>query len=143
MNITIKRLDTSLPIPEYQTDGSAAFDLYSRVDMTCPAKEISRIPTNLIVETPEGYALLVNLRSSSPKRKGFIHPAGTGIVDSDYRGPEDEICVQVYNFTDQNVTVEKGERIGQAMFIAVPKVTLVEGELGTNASRGGFGSTGA
>ncbi len=142
MQITIKRLDTSLPIPEYQTPGSAAFDLYSRIDLTCPPGEITRIPTNLIIETPVGYTLLVNLRSSSPKRKGFIHPAGTGIVDSDYRGPEDEIAVQVYNFTSEEVKVEKGERIGQAMFVAVPKVELIERDLTETESRGGFGSTG-
>lgn len=142
MDITIKRIDETLPIPAYQTEGSAAFDLYSRIDITCPPNEVTRIPINLIVETPPGYALLVNLRSSSPKRKGFIHPAGTGIVDSDYRGPEDEIQIQVYNFTDKEVAVERGERIGQGMFVAVPKVNLIEGVLTENESRGGFGSTG-
>lgn len=142
MKVKIKRIDDTLPLPAYQTDGSAAFDFYSRIDIDCPPKEVTRIPTNLIIETPEDYALVVALRSSSPKRKGFIHPAGIGIVDSDYRGPEDEIMVQVYNFTDKNVNVEKGERIAQGMFVQTPRAQFTEGEM-NNKSRGGFGSTGS
>jgi len=142
MNITIKRIDNSLPLPAYQTEGAAAFDLYSRIDIDCPAKTVTRIPVNLIIETPPGYVLTIDLRSSAPKKKGFIHPAGTGIVDSDYRGPEDEIMVQVYNFTDESVHVEKGERFAQAMFLEAPRVEFIEKDLAKSSSRGGFGSTG-
>lgn len=142
MKVTIKRIDPSLPMPAYQTDGSAAFDLYSRLDVTAPPKKVTRVPANLVVETPPGHALILTLRSSSPSRKGFNHPGGIGIIDSDYRGPEDEIQVQVYNFTDQEVKIEKGERIAQAMFVEVPKVEFEEKDLSSESSRGGFGSTG-
>ena len=143
MKINIKRIDPTLPMPEYQTDGSAAFDLYSREDMTIKPHSIARIPANLIVETPPGYVLVVTLRSSSPKRKNFNHPGGIGVVDSDYRGPEDELLVQIYNFSDEHVQVEKGERIAQALFIEVPKVEFTENGLSSEQSRGGFGSTGS
>lgn len=143
MLINIKRIDTSLPMPEYQTDGSGAFDLYSRLDMTIEPHSIARIPANLIIETPPGYVLVVTLRSSSPKRKKFNHPGGIGVVDSDYRGPEDELMIQVYNFSDQEVKVEKGERIAQGLFIEVPKIEFTENGLSSEQSRGGFGSTGS
>lgn len=142
MQVNIHRIDKSLPLPEYHSAGAAAFDLYSRIDIVCPPQAITRIPTNLIIETPEEYALIVALRSSSPKRKGLLHPAGPGIVDSDYRGPEDEVHVQVYNFTDQEVTIGKGERFAQAMFTPVPKVIFNEIDQVSSQSRGGFGSTG-
>ena len=105
MQINIKRIDPSLPMPSYQTEGAAAFDIYSRIDITADPGNITRIPSNLIIETPPGYALVVTLRSSSPKRKNFIHPGGIGVIDSDFRGPEDEILIQVYNFSDQPVTI--------------------------------------
>lgn len=143
MQINIKRIDPTLPLPKYQTEGSAAFDLYCREDMTVEPKSIGRLPTNLIVETPPGYALVVTLRSSSPKRKNFNHPGGIGVVDSDYRGPDDEILVQVYNFSDKPVQVEKGERIAQAFFVQIPRIEFTENGLSSEDSRGGFGSTGS
>lgn len=143
MIVNIKRIDQSLPMPEYQTDGSAAFDLYSREDIVASPRAITRIPSNLIIETPSGYALIVVLRSSTPKRKGFIFPGGIGIIDSDYRGPEDEIHIQIYNITDKPVEIKRGERIAQAIFVQIPKVEFTENELSSNNSRGGFGSTGS
>jgi dUTP pyrophosphatase len=142
MELRIKRIDPSLPLPAYHSEGAAAFDLYSRLDMTIAPGTLARIPANLIVETPPEHALIVALRSSTPKRKGLSHPAGIGVVDSDYRGPEDEVMVQVFNFTADPVTVERGERIAQAFISATPRLTFVETEQLDAPSRGGFGSTG-
>lgn len=143
MNVTIKRVDETLPLPQYHSEGAAAFDLYARHDMEIAPGEIARIPANLIIATPPEYALVIALRSSTPKRKGLSHPAGIGIVDPDYRGPEDEVMVQVQNVTNQPVKIERGERIGQAMFVATPRVTFIESaDQLSDKSRGGFGSTG-
>lgn len=143
MNVLIKRLDKSMPLPDYHSKEAAAFDLYSRVDMTIAPNEIGRIPTNFVIATPPGYALIVTLRSSSPKRKGLSHPAGIGIIDPDYCGPEDEVMVQVQNISGAPVKIERGERIGQAMFVATPRVTFTESdETKSDKSRGGFGTTG-
>jgi len=141
MKVRIKRIDSTLPLPTYSTPGSVAFDLYSRVDTTVAPKTIERIPTNIIVETPEKYMLVVVPRSSTPKRKGLSIPQGIGIVDQDYCGPNDEILLQFYNFTDQPVTIEKGERLGQAVFIRIDKAEFAEEEIAAK-DRGGYGSTG-
>lgn len=142
MQVKIKRIDTSLPLPEYQTEGAVAFDLYSRQDMTIAPKTIALIPTNLIIETPSGYMLTVVTRSSTPKKKGLLVPHGIGIIDQDYHGEKDEIMLQVYNFIDQEVAISRGERVGQATFIRVDKAQWEEvGEM-KETSRGGFGSTG-
>lgn len=142
MQVKIKRIDTSLPLPEYQTSGAVAFDLSSRQDMTIAPKTIALIPTNLIIQTPVGYMLTVVTRSSTPKKKGLLVPHGIGIIDQDYHGEQDEIMLQVYNFTDQEVAITRGERIGQAAFVRVDRGEWEEvGEM-KETSRGGFGSTG-
>lgn len=142
MQVKIKRLDTSLPLPEYQTAGAVAFDLYSREDMVIKPKIIALVPTNIIVEIPKGYMLAVAPRSSTPKKKGLMVPQGIGIIDQDYHGEKDEIMLQVYNFTDQDAIITRGERIGQAVFVRVDQCEWEEVTETKETSRGGFGSTG-
>lgn len=142
MRLPITRIDDTLPFPRYETPGAVAFDIYAREEVTIGPKRLGFIPTNLIVTIPEGYVLVLASRSSTPKKKGLLIPHGIGLVDQDYCGPEDEMKAQVYNFTDKPVTVERGERIAQAMLVPVARCELTEAELTTQESRGGFGSTG-
>lgn len=142
MKVKIKRIDKSLPLPTYQTSGSVGFDIYSREDMEIPPRQIALIPGNIIVETPQGYMLLVALRSSTPRKKGLIKPHGIGVIDNDYCGEGDEIKVQVYNNTDNIVKVEKGERVAQGIFVKVDKFEWAETDT-MGKTRGGFGSTGS
>jgi len=143
MQIKIKRIEKDLPLPEYQTPGSVAFDLYSRKDMTIEPKSLGFIPTNLIIKTPPGYALIIVPRSSTPKRKGLSIPHGIGIIDQDYCGEDDELLLQVYNFTNEEVKVERGERVGQAVFLPIEKAEWIEVDQMSSESRGGYGSTGS
>ena len=66
-----------------------------------------------------------------------------GVIDADYCGPDDEVKIQVLNFTSQPVRVEKGDRIAQGLFIPVTRAAWREtqGDL-RQGSRGGFGATG-
>ena len=142
MRIKIFRLDKSLPLPEYKTKGSAAFDLYSRLDMEIKPKEVALIPTNLIIQTPRNYMLVVVTRSSTPKKLGLSVPHGIGIIDQDFCGPEDEIHLQVFNFTENTVKITKGQRIGQATFVRIGTAKWNEINEVKTKTRGGFGSTG-
>lgn len=140
MKVKIKLVDRSLPLPQYQTSGAVAFDLYSRQDLIIKPHELIRIPTNLIIEVPSGYMLYLKDRSSLSKKKGLI--ATAGIIDQDFCGPNDEILFQVYNFTEDNVEIKKGERLGQAVFVKIAKAEWEEvSEDIKLVSRGGFGST--
>ena len=85
--------------------------------------------------------LTVASRSSTPKKKGLLTPHGIGIIDQDYCGPEDEIKIQVYNFTDEPVTIERGDKIAQGVFVRVDTFEWEEVDVMTGESRGGFGST--
>ncbi len=137
----IKRIDKTLPLPVYETNGSVGFDIIARESIEIPSKEIKLIPGNIIVEVPKGYMLMVASRSSTPKKKGLTPPHGLGIIDHDYCGNEDEIKIQVYNFTDESVIVERGEKIAQGVFIRIDKLEWEEVDEMTKDSRGGFGST--
>ena len=142
MQLRVTRIDATLPLPKYETDGACAFDLIARETTIIEPKAVGRIPSNVIVCVPKGYVLLVTPRSSTPKKKGLLIPHGTGVIDQDYRGPTDEIFVQLWNFTDAATTVERGERFAQAMIVPVLRCELVEGVPAAEKSRGGFGSTG-
>lgn len=142
MTLKITRIDKSLPLPEYHTSGAVAFDLYSRVDLIIKPRAIELIPTNLIVQVPEGYMLMLAARSSTPIKKGLAMRNGVGIIDQDYCGPHDEIRMQVYNFTDDDVTVKRGDRLAQALLIKIAQVQFEEIDQIAAQSRGGFGSTG-
>jgi len=142
VRVHIKRVDKGLPLPEYHSAGAAGFDLFCREERVVAPGEIALLPANVVVATPPGYMLLVAARSSTPRRKGLSVPHGIGIVDHDYRGPEDEIHVQVYNFTDRPVTVARGERIAQAVFVRVDAADWDEVDEMDAPTRGGFGSTG-
>jgi dUTP pyrophosphatase len=140
MKIKIKRIDKSFPLPEYQTSGAVAFDLYSRIDAVVKPKTLERLPTNVIIEIPRGYMLEIKDRSSTLKKKGLY--VSTGYIDNDYCGENDEILLQVYNITEKEVTIEKGERLGQGTFVRVDLGEWEEVDTMGNGNRGGFGTTG-
>lgn len=142
MQVKIKRLDQSLPLPQYHTNGSAGFDFYASKTTVISPKEIVRIPTGLIIAAPIGYFLAIINRSSTPQKKGLSIPNGIGVIDSDYCGENDEIQILMYNFTEQSTTIEKGERIAQGLFLKVEQGQWAEVEEVGEKSRGGFGSTG-
>ncbi len=141
LEVTIKRIDTELPLPTYATTGSVGFDLLCREETEVAPRKLGLIPANVIVRTPPGYMLLLSLRSSTPRRKGLLAPHGVGIIYQDYCGEGDELMVQVYNFRDEAVTVKRGERIAQGMFVPIMRVAWHEVE-DMGLGRGGFGSTG-
>ncbi|MBI4232740.1 dUTP diphosphatase [Candidatus Peregrinibacteria bacterium] len=142
MKVKIKRIDKNLALPIYETSGSVGFDIIAREDFVIKAGEISMIPSNLIIEVPKGYMLVIASRSSTPIKKALTPPHGLGIIDHDYCGPNDEIKVLVRNFTAVDTKVLRGEKIAQGVFVRVDKFEWEEVETIERESRGGFGSTG-
>lgn len=142
MQVDITRVDPSLPLPAYQTGGSVGFDLVTRATTVVNPGSIGLIPSNVVVRVPQGMLLMIVPRSSMPRKKGLVCPHSIGIIDQDYCGPEDELMVQVQNITDKPVTVERGDRIAQGIFVRIERATWNEIDSHNAASRGGFGSTG-
>jgi dUTP pyrophosphatase len=74
-------------------------------------------------------------------KKGFSIPNSPGTIDSDYRG---EIKVILINLSDEDQSIEAGERIAQ-MVIARHEIIQWQETDELNESKrgaGGFGSTG-
>ena len=141
MKVRIKRIDKTLPLPIYETHGAVGFDLIAREDVRVHSSAIELIPANVIIEVPNGYMLMLASRSSTPKKKGVMQPHGVGIIDLDYCGPEDEIKIQMYNFTEEVQFISRGEKIAQGVFVRVDRPIFEEVEEIKSESRGGFGST--
>ena len=141
MKVRIKRIDKSISLPVYETSGSVGFDLLAREETVIQPGSIALIPANVIVEVPKGYALIVASRSSTPRKHGLSKPHGIGIIDQDYCGPEDEVKIQVRNFTEQPVAIKKGAKIAQGLFVRVDQFEFEEVDEIKKESRGGFGST--
>ncbi|PIR63278.1 MAG: dUTP diphosphatase [Candidatus Pacebacteria bacterium CG_4_9_14_3_um_filter_40_12] len=141
LKVTFKRFDTSLPVPEYKTKGAAAFDLYAREETVIKASSIGYIPLNIALQLPEDHWALVSARSSLHKR-GLMLANGIGVGDYDYRGPNDEYKAAVFNFTGEDVVIERAERVVQMIILKRPVVELSENDSFEDADRGGFGTTG-
>lgn len=140
--VRIKRLNSSVPLPQYETAGSAAFDLAAAADVSVDPGQVALVPTGLVIEVPAGMFLGIFARSSTPLKRGLMVANGVGVVDQDYCGPNDEVKIAVVNFTAAPVRIGAGDRIAQGMLLPINRVTWDEVNEIRVESRGGFGSTG-
>jgi len=134
---------SSHPLPSYQTSQSAGMDLRANNPEPIVLKPLMRaiVPTGLFIELPEGYEAQIRPRSGLAAKKGIGLVNSPGTIDADYRG---EIGVIVVNLSNEDFTVENGERIAQ-MVIAKHEVAIwdeVESLNESDRGAGGFGSTG-
>jgi len=141
MKIKIKRFDKDIPLPEYKTDGAVALDMYSRETVTIQPREVKLIPLNVAIEIPKGYFVMLANRSSTYKL-GITCVNGLGIGDHDYCGDNDEYMFPALNYTNKEVTIDKGTRCCQILILPVARVNIEEVEKMDNKDRGGFGTTG-
>lgn len=130
-------------LPFYATPGSAGMDLRAAIAEPITLEPLGRklIPTGLFVALPEGYEMQIRPRSGLAYKHGLTVLNSPGTIDADYRG---EIGVLLVNLSQVPFTIERGERIAQAVVArhAVVAWNAVE-ELGaTERGAGGFGSTG-
>jgi dUTP pyrophosphatase len=130
-------------LPHYETVASAGMDLRANLSESRTLKPLERsiVGTGLFIELPIGYEAQVRPRSGLAAKKGITVLNAPGTIDADYRG---EIGVILVNLSNEDFTIENGERIAQLViakhdrgeWIAVEELSeTVRGE-------GGFGSTG-
>lgn len=133
-----------LPLPAYETPGSAGMDVRAAVDapLALAPGAIALVPTGLVIEVPEGFEMQVRPRSGLAARHGITLPNSPATIDSDYRG---EVRVILQNLGAEPFVVERGARIAQFVLQRVPRVAWEEaGQLSSSArGLGGFGHTGS
>lgn len=132
-----------LPLPAYQTAGSAGMDLQAAVTEPHVLQPGDRapIPTGIRIALPSGTEAQVRPRSGLALRKGLTMVNAPGTIDSDYRG---EILVSVVNLGREPVVIERGMRLAQLIVAPVLRATWCEAMPLSDTERGagGFGSTG-
>ena len=132
-----------LPLPSYETSGSAGMDLPAAIEETIVVESLERtaIPTGLQIAIPSGFEGQVRPRSGLAFRHGLTVTNAPGTIDSDYRG---ELKVLLVNLGKEPVTIQRGMRIGQ--LVIAPAVQASVSEVATldetERGAGGFGSTG-
>jgi dUTP pyrophosphatase len=135
MRLQTKRFNKKIPLPSYEKM-AAGFDFYCSKDVPIEPGEIKALPGNIAMEIPEGYALLVLPRSSTPSRHGLMMPHSIGLIDPFYRGDNDEVILQFYNFTKKSVIIKKGDKIAQGVLIKYEKVEFEEVDKLSGKGRG-------
>lgn len=130
-------------LPHYETMASAGMDLRANIEEAVTLKPLERtiIKTGLFIELPIGYEAQVRPRSGLAAKKGITVLNAPGTVDADYRG---EIGVILVNLSNDDFTIENGERIAQLVIAKHERAEWIEvNELSeTSRGEGGFGSTG-
>ena len=126
-------------LPEYAHEGDAGADLRANERTVIPARGKSTVPTGLRIALPKGYVGLLWPRSGLAIKNSI--DCGAGVVDSTYRG---EICVLLFNHSDKDCVVEKGDRIAQLLLQKVEYAHYFYADQLDDTERGeaGFGSTG-
>ena len=142
MDVLIKRLDESVPLPSYAKAGDAGADLATRIDFTIKPGERMLVPTGISIALPSGYVALVHPRSGLAIKHGISMVNTPGTVDAGYRGELQVILIN-HDLT-QPVSFKKGDRIAQLVIQKVERAQFVEVENlpGSERSADGFGSTG-
>ena len=130
-------------LPNYETKASAGLDIRANVGESIVLKPLGRVlvKTGLFLEIPEGYEAQVRPRSGLALKKGITVLNSPGTIDADYRG---EVGVILINLSNEDFTVEHGERIAQMVIAEYTAAKLIEVETleETVRGEGGFGHTG-
>ncbi|SFF85096.1 MULTISPECIES: dUTP diphosphatase [Salegentibacter] len=131
-------------LPHYETEASAGMDLRANISEAVTLKPLERaiVKTGLFIELPVGYEAQVRPRSGLAAKKGITVLNAPGTIDADYRG---EIGVILVNLSNEEFTIENGERVAQMVIAKHEHISWEEVETLEETTRGagGFGSTGS
>ena len=137
--------DKNINLPVRKTKYSAGYDIEAAEDTVVPSFKKGMNPT-LVKTGVKAYmqddeVLMLYNRSSNPKKKGLILANSVGVIDKDYYGNVDNdghIMFAFYNIKDEDITIKKGEAIGQGVF---QKYLVTDDDEAQGERKGGFGST--
>jgi dUTP pyrophosphatase len=130
-------------LPTYATNAAAGMDLHANLDLPVLLKSLERtlVPTGLFIELPVGFEAQIRPRSGLAFKNGITVLNSPGTIDADYRG---EIKVILVNLSNQDFTINDGERVAQMVIAKHEQAEWHEVEqlIETERGAGGFGHTG-
>ena len=131
------------PLPRYESEMAAGVDLRAFLPEPVTLKPLERklIPTGLYIELPQGYEAQIRPRSGLALKRGLTVLNTPGTIDADYRG---EIGVILINLSNEDQTIENGERVCQMVIARHEQAVFESVELLGETARGagGFGHSG-
>ena len=141
MRIRVKKLHPDAVLPHYAhgPEEDAGMDLRSVERVVLSPGMAQGVPTGIAIELPPGYEAQVRPRSGMALKHSITVNFGT--IDPGYRG---EIRVVMFNLSNADYAIEKGDRIAQLIVARYEPVEWLEGDELTESQRGagGFGSSG-
>ena len=143
VKVLIKKLNSSVKLPSYKTNGASGMDLMAWLEKPInlePGKSCL-VPTGLSVAFPKEYEIQIRPRSGLAAKNNISVLNTPGTIDSDYRG---ELKVILFNHGSEKFIINNNDRIAQMVLTPVIKMELEEtNELPKSIrGEGGFGSTG-
>tara|TARA_B100000768_G_C11188604_1_gene336259 strand:- start:24 stop:479 length:456 start_codon:yes stop_codon:yes gene_type:complete len=134
----------TIPLPEYETPGSAGLDLRACINekMILKAGLSQLIPIGFAMYLEDdGLAALVIPRSGLGSKHGIVLGNLVGLIDSDYQG---ELMVPAWNRSQEDFEINPGDRIAQMIIVPVvqAKFKIVKEFDKTKRGEKGFGSSG-
>ena len=143
IKVLVKKLDQSVELPAYKTNGASGMDLMAFIKKPLNLKPHSSclVPTGISVAFPKEFEIQIRPRSGLAAKNSISVLNTPGTIDSDYRG---EIKVILYNHGNNDFLINNKDRIAQIILTPVVKMNLEETDNlpETVRGEGGFGSTG-
>ena len=132
------KLDEGAKMPTRAHETDAGLDIYARESMLVPAHGSVKFDTGVHIELPNGTVGMLKSKSGLNVKYGLT---SEGVIDVGYTG---SIVVKLYNHSDTDYIVEKGDKISQLVImpISTEGLELVDKLDDTERGTGGFGSTG-
>lgn len=144
--------DKEINLPIRQTKHAVGYDIEAAEETIVPAmfksvRNGENIKPTFVKTGVKAYfqtdeVMYLYNRSSGPSKKGLVLANSVGVVECDYYSNpsnDGEILFAFYNFTNEDVIIQKEERIGQAVF---QKFLVVDNDQSEGDRLGGYGSTG-
>ena len=143
VKVLLKKLDASVELPSYKTEGASGMDLMAFIKEPINLKPYTSclVPTGISLAFSGEFEIQIRPRSGLAAKNSITVLNTPGTIDSDYRG---EIKVILFNHGDNNFLINNKDRIAQMVLTPVVKIDLEETDDLPNTVRGegGFGSTG-
>ena len=137
--------DKQINLPVRKTKYSAGYDIEAAEDVVIPSFKKGVNPTlvktGLKAYMQDDEVMMLYNRSSNPKKKGLVLCNSVGVIDKDYYGNPDNdghFMFAFFNIKEEDITIKKGEAIGQAVF---QKYLVTDEDEAEGERMGGFGST--
>ena len=141
--VLIKRLNPSVELPAYKTDGASGMDLMAFINkpITLKPKSSCLVPTGLSLAFSSDFEIQIRPRSGLAAKNNVSVLNTPGTIDSDYRG---ELKVILFNHGNVDFLINNKDRIAQMILTPIIKMDLEETNNlpDTVRGKGGFGSTG-